>query len=340
MNKNMTLKEIAERANTSINTVSRALNSKSGVSEQTRQRIMQVAAELNYRPNMLARSMRGSNTNMLGIVIGDISNIFFVKVLEGIEEITNKENLTLAIGNSSENLQKENKNVEMFLSYRCEGLLISPVAGSRQLLEKLKTEAVNFVVLDRPLPPGIECDHVGINNKGDSQRAVEHIVNCGHRDIAIINVTSHLQTEQDRFSGYKAALEENGIPLREEYVKCCDSKQTAAQACGDLLALKKRPTAIFVAKESLGLEVISTISNAGLSIPNDVSILLYGDPDWASVFSPKITCMQRPIKEIGSIGANILISRMQNPAANDQDVSYKNIVLDSKLMVRNSIRIL
>jgi len=339
LNKKFTLKELAELTNTSINTVSRALNAKQGVSDETREMIMRVAAEHNYRPNLLARSMRGSNTNLLGIIVGDISNSFFIKVLEGIEEIANKENMTIAIGNSNENIEKERKNADVFLSYNCAGLAISPVADGKSIISKLMEEEVNFVVFDRPLPEGIQCDHVGINNENDSFRAVEYLITCGHRDIAIINSYSQLKTEQDRLSGYKMALQKYHIPIQEHFIKFCEDKIGAYRACKEIIELKNRPTAIFVAKESLGLDVIAALSDSQICIPDDISILLYGDPEWAIVFAPKLTCMQRPIREMGQLGASILINRTKNKDSRDSG-KYKNIVLDSKLMIRESVRIL
>jgi LacI family transcriptional regulator len=342
ISKKPTLKEIALLTNTSINTVSRALNGKEGVNKKTRELIMRVAAERRYRPNMLARSMRGSATNLLGIIVGDISNTFFVRLLEGIEEVTNREDITMAIGNSSENPGKESKYVDAFLSYQCAGVIITPVAGNYATIYKLKEENVNFVVLDRPLPEDLACDHVVINNKGDSIRAVEHFIHCGHKDIAIINPLFKLQTEQDRYLGYEEALKKHGIDVRPEYVKICESPQGAYQACLELIALPRRPSAVFIARNTFGLGVISAISDAGLHIPEDFSVILFGDPEWASVFKPTLTCVQQPIREMGQMGANILINRLNRLKNGDDNegLSYKSISLDSKLVLRESVSII
>ena len=343
ISKKPTLREIALLTNTSINTVSRALNAKHGVSEKTRKYIEQVAIENNYRPNLLARSMRGNNTNLLGIIVGDIGNTFFVQLLEGVGDIAKKENMTIAIGNSAESAEEEAKNVDVFLSYQCAGLAISPVSDSSSIINCLKDENVNFVVLDRPLPEGIECDHVSINNERDSFRATEYLITCGHRDIAII-APSRYPTEQDRYSGYRKALEKHAIPLNQEYVKFCDNKHNVRQICREILTLEKRPTAIFVALELLSLGVISAVSEFGLKIPEDLSIIVYGDPEWASVFSPPLTCMQRPVREMGQIGASILINRTKSSAGkrktNPAVPLFKGISLDSKLMIRESVRII
>jgi DNA-binding LacI/PurR family transcriptional regulator len=285
--------------------------------------------------------MRGSKSNLIGIIVGDITNTFFTKLLDGIEEIVNKESMAIVIGNSSESLEKEQKNVDAFLSYHCSGIAISPVAFDFEIIKKLREENVNFVVLDRPSLTDIKCDQVSINNEGDSIRAVEYLLVCGHKKIGIINSQSSLKTEQDRNLGYKKALSKYNIEENSELIKICNSKEDAYTACCELLLPANRPTAIYIAKESLGLGVISAIMNMGLKIPDDISVIIYGDPEWASIFRPTFTCMQRPVKEMGKLGASILINKTKNEEAKiENSENYKNIKLDSQLIIRESVRII
>lgn len=329
------LKELAQLTNFSINTVSRALNNKEGVSRETRELIEKIARENNYRPNFLARSMRVKQTNLIGVLVGDIYNKFFINLLNGAEGEANKESMSIIIGNSNENIDKERKNIDAFMSYRCSGIAISPVSTNSEIIKRLKEENANFVVFDRPVTENIKCDQVSINNEDDSFEAIKYLIDCGHERIGIINSEMLLQTEYDRLLGYKRALESNNIEIDNNMIVISKNKEDAFKSCLNLLLSKSRPTALFVAKESLGLSIISAVMHLGLKVPNDISVIIYGDPEWASIFHPCITCVKRPVSEMGKIGVRILINKLRDIDTKE----FKNIKLDSQLIIRESVKI-
>lgn len=330
----ITLKRIAELAQTSVNTVSRALNSKDGVSEQTRERILQVAAQHNYHPNLMARSMRGKQTNLIGILVEDVTNPFFIKVLAGAERKARLADLTLIIGSSNESRDEERKHIDAFLSYRCSGLALCLVRPDRQWVESLQAERVNFLMLDAPINEDLDCDRICLNNERDSITAVEYLLGCGHRSIAIISPDLVSETEWERYRGYQNALKGYGLKANPDYIKTCRDKDAAYRATEELMKAKDCPTALYVAKQSLGLSVLSALLNMGLRIPEDVSVLIFDDPDWASIFHPRITCLQRQGEEMGKMGIELLIDRMKNK----NKTGAKKIVLDSRLIVRESVK--
>ena len=331
---NLTLRKIAELTHTSVNTVSRALNQKDGVSEETRERILRVALEHKYRPNLMARSMRGMQTKLIGFLVEDVTNPYFVKMLAGAEQRANREGMTLLIGSSHERVDKERNHIEAFLSYRCSGMALCLVSPDREFISMLEGERVNFVILDAPLAEDLPCDRICIDNEADSKQAVEYLLECGHRRIAIFIPGPLTDTERDRYQGYRRA--QSGFHVEEdpELVRICADKDAAYRATTRLMESRNPPTALYVAKQSLGLGVLSALLNRGLRIPADVSMLIFGDPDWASIFHPTITCLQRQVEEMGRLGIEILMDKMRADGRREP----RRIVLDSRLVVRESVR--
>jgi LacI family transcriptional regulator len=331
-----TLRKIAELTHTSINTVSRALNQKDGVSRETRERILRIALEHNYRPNLMARSMRGIRTNLIGFLVEDVTNPYFVKMLAGAEQRANNEGMTLLIGSSNEKVEKERNHIDAFLSYRCSGLALCLVSPDQELIATLKGENANFVILDAPMGEQLACDRICIDNEADSEQAVQYLIDCGHRRIAIFIPEPLTDTERDRYQGYRRALRKTGIKDDRRLVKVCSDKNSAYRSAVSLLKSEYSPTALYIAKQSLGLSVLSALLNLGLRIPEDVSLLLFGDPDWASIFHPTITCLQRQVEEMGRLGVEILMDRLRGVQTDEP----RKIVLDSRLIVRESVKTL
>jgi LacI family transcriptional regulator len=242
--------------------------------------------------------------------------------------------MTVLIGDSKGMTEKEQEHIETFLSYRCSGTALCLISPNAELVNKLKMDHVNFVMLDAPLKKDLNCDRICIDNERDSYTAVEYLVRCGHRRIAIISPEPRTSTMQERFSGYRRALDKNSLEHAQRLVRICEGKDEVYQATLDLTSDADRPTAIYVAKQSLGLSVISACLNTGIRIPDDISIVIFGDPDWATVFRPRITCMQRQVAEMGRLSIQRLLQRMKSKKPDE----FRKIVLDSRLVVRESVK--
>jgi len=328
------LRKIAELTHTSINTVSRALNQKDGVSKETRERILRIALEHNYRPNLMARSMRGMQTNLIGFLVEDVTNPYFVKMLAGAEQQANRDSMTLIIGSSNERVDKERSHIDAFLSYRCSGVALCLVSPDKELISMLRAEHVNFIILDAPFAEELPCDRICIDNEADSEQAVRYLLECGHRRIAIVNPEPLTDTERDRYDGYRRALEVYNIEEDPGLMKIRAGKDEAYRAATMLMEGGNPPTALYVAKQSLGLSVLSALLSMGLRVPEDVSLLIFGDPDWASIFHPRITCLQRQVEEMGRLGVELLMNKMRD----EEHREPRKIVLDSRLVVRESVK--
>ena len=332
----ITLRDLSRIANLSINTISRALNDQDGVSESTRVYVKKLAAEHNYRPNMMARSMRGMQSSLIGTLVGDITDQFFVELLSGVEEEVAKEAMPIIIGNTGENLKKQKESLDLLLSYGCKNIIITPVHGDRAFIDELTEAHVAFVIADRTIECMPKLNQVSINNRQDLYRATEYLIQCGHKHIAIVNQRSSILTETDRVAGYEQAMAAHGLEHPDSYVLNGRDAAHAAKLCTALLSQPERPTALLIAKDTLALSVVSAIYELGLSIPNDLSVLIYGSPEWSQTLRPYFTCMERAVKDIGRTSARILIDRMRGAGG----TSPINITFDSSLKIRDSVRII
>ena len=331
--KRITLKEIAEIANTSVTAVSRALSGKDGVSEETRQHIIQIAKDTNYRPNLLAKNMRSLRTNLIGIIVGDITRTYFIELLRGVEKEARSQSMHVLVANADEDFDTEYEAIQTFLAYNCSGLIICPVSHRDDYLYALREEDVNVVIIDRSVEEGIGFSEVLIDNRKDSRTAVEHLLQNGHRRIAYIS-SAALDTSpiQERYAGYCGALEAYGVPLDMNLVKNLPNVGETAHHTVELLSLADRPTAFYIADEPYAIHVVSTIIQRGLTVPDDASVVIFGNPTWAAHLPPGFTCVDRPIRMMGEQAVQLLVNQIQGSH------QHQRLTLSSQLRIRGSVK--
>ena len=326
-----TIENVATEAKVSVNTVSRALSGKDGVSEDTRNRIIQIARLLNYRPNILAKSMRQNNSGFIGILVLDIGNSVFTKMIKGIETELMKNSLRIIIGDSDESEEKELHYLETMLSTQCSGIIICHASNAG--LELLKDEGVPFVVLDRDTE-NFECDQVHVDNHQMGYVATKHLLELGHRDIAFIGKESAVDTDQiHRVEGYQDALRDFGLATdatRRIYL-CRDSNQ-AGEAFQDMWRQEPQPTGLVIGQHSVGEGAVAMLNQMKVGIPRELSVVIIGEPRWATIFTPSYTTIERPLELIGAKAAELLIERI----AGNGPAVFSNQVIPSNLIVRES----
>ena len=328
----VTIESVAAIAKVSVNTVSRALRGKDGVSEKTRERILQIAQEMNYRPNILARSMRQDKSDFIGVLVLDIGNSVFTKMIKGIETELMGNSLSIIIGNSDEKVSKERHYLETMLATNCRGIIISHVNNSA--LKLLRQEGVPFVVLDRDTQK-FECDQVYVDNNKMGYMATKHLLELGHRDIVFINKESKFDTDQRRrIEGYCSALQESGLQNFERIYSCEDAEQ-GKKAIFDLWRQKPNPTDLVIGQHSLAEGVISMLTQLKVKIPMELSVVIIGEPGWASILSPSFTTIERPLELVGSKAAKLLLAKTHKRDGKGAE-SYISEVVPSNLVIRES----
>lgn len=327
----VTLKDIAERVGVSKSTVSRVLNGIPKASKETREKIFEVANELNYSPNEVARSLVKKKTNTIGLIISDISNLYFSMVADGIESIAAQKDYSLIISTTGGQEEQELKYIRIFKEKRVDGLIY--ISGKlpqscEQALQKLD---IPVVVVSRYLHSTLPSVH--IDNVQESLKAVQYLIDLGHRNIAMISGDyKDIESGAFRVKGYKKALEKNNIEFKPENVFEGNFKlDSGINAMKKVLKLKPRPTAVFVGNDEMAVGAIKTIKKSGLKVPEDISIIGFDNNIIARVSDPELTTVGQPEKKIGSTAM-----RMLDKLIRGKELQEINVYLPCQLIKRGS----
>lgn len=330
-----TIKDVARTAGVSVGTVSNVLSGVAPVSAELKDRVLGVIRKLDYHPNYVARSLKANQTKTLGMVISDITNPFFPQVVRGAEDAAFEHGYLLITFNTDDQVERERYVLSVLRSRRVDGVLlvVAPSGGDVAHIRNTIDAGVPIVCLDR-IPHGIAVDSVSVDNVKGAQVCVRHLINRGHRRIAIIAGSLTLQSAKDRLKGYEAALREAGLKPQPDLIVEGDFRETSGyRLAKELLLRHNRPTAVFASNGMMALGVVRALEEIGLSSPSDVAVASFDDMPMASVFRPHLTAIAQPAYQIGYQGAELLIRRVQRKTA-----SYKCVTLrlEPELKIRES----
>ncbi len=327
------LKDIAEKTGLSLMTVSRALNSPKSVKQQTRQRVLRVVKQLNYHPNHIARSLVKGRTQTIGLLIPDISNRFFPAVVRGGEELADEKGYHFLLCHTREEQDKEAEEIETLLGMRVDGLIIAP-ANSNDAngnYQRLKRSKVPFVLIDRYWQ-GTDCSYVVCRDRLGAEQATSHLIELGHKRIGHLAGPFCISTAENRLKGYKRALKQHGMRSeRELIVEAGVDKEAGYQAMGKLLALKKRPSAVFAFNDELAMGAIKAAEAKGLKLPQDISLIGFSDLPEAAMLKTPLSTVRQPKEEVGRLAMEILLAKIESKAKVEQQIT-----LDTELVIRGS----
>jgi len=326
-----TIKEVARQAGVSVGTVSNVISGTVGVSQLLKDRVLQAVRELDYHPNHVARSLKIRQTNMLGMVISDITNPFFPLLVRGAEDAAWKHNYVLTTFNSDDQMEREKQIFSVLRKRNVDGMLLVLAAGEGDLPHLRQTAAVTPVVcLDRT-PQGLELDSVTVDNAGGARACVAHLIERGHRRIGVLTGALNLETGRERLRGYKEALHEAGIPIDPALIRCCDFRLEPGYREGKaLLDQPWRPTAVFGCNGVMTLGLLQALGDLNLRCPDDVAVATFDDLPILGSIRPRLTAVAQPSYEIGFQGAEMLIRRIQG------EKERRQVVLPTQLIVRES----
>lgn len=317
----------------SIATVSRVINNDPKVSKETVLKVQASIKALDYKPNRVAQRLRSSNskTKLLGLIIPDIQNPFFVDVVRGVEDYAYRNNFAVMIGNFGQDEKKEKLYLDIFQSENIDGLIVAPIHGKDEGIENLVKNGIPVVCIDRGLTD-IEVDIVKVDNELGAFNAVDHLLSIGHRRIAFISGNFKIPTYTGRLEGYKKALRKYGIPFDEKLVfaKNADYK-SGFDLANLILELEERPTAVFSGNNLLTLGALEAIHGKNIKIPEEISIIGFDDMPWSISLNPPLTAVRQPGFDIGRKAAEMLYERIANPSKKNESV-----ILDTELMIRKS----
>nr|WP_241266572.1 LacI family DNA-binding transcriptional regulator [Streptomyces scabichelini] len=310
--------DVARSAGVSVATVSHVLNDTRPVRPATRQAVLDAIDELGYTPNTLARSLVTARTRSIGLAVSAISNPYFTEILQGVEAGALEHGYSLLIADPHDDPAHERKVVQLLHERRVDGMIVAPSAAPGELIGYLGRHDVPTVFLDRLVDetaaPGFECDQVCAENAEPVARLVTHLAELGHKRIGLVGGLPGLSTTSERISGYRHGLAYAGLPYDERLVVHGNSEAAGAErATGGLLSLPVPPTALVTANNAMTIGALRALRERDLSVPGDVALCCFDDFSWADLFSPRLTAISQPSKEIGAQAVRLLLDRLASP---------------------------
>ena len=332
----VTSNDVADAVGVSQATVSYVMSGcweEKGISEATRDRVLEAARDLGYRSNRLARGLKLGQTRVLGALLPCVTLSYFSEIIRGAEEVASEKGYILTLMHTDEDVELERKKLDVLLSYKVDGLLIIPahVRSHFRPLSDLQKEEVPFVLVDKTVP-GLDCNFVGTEDRRGARDIVKHLIGLGHRRIAHVRGPREASTAEDRYKGYLDALEEAGMEPDESLVVGEGWDECAGrEAAQRILSTHPLPTAIFACTDMAAWGVYDVLRDNDLRVPDDMSVAGYADLKESSRLEPPLTTVHQPARQMGRRAADLLIEVVNNPAS-----AIRSIRLPTELILRDS----
>jgi len=331
-----TLKDVAKKAGVSIAVASRVLGNYGYVSQENRAKVLKVAQEIGYQPNILARSLKTRKSYSIGVIISDVTTFFFTSVVRGIEDVANQNGYHVTLCNSDEDSEKEREYIEELYKRKVDGIIISPTSRNIAYLKKNMRSGIPVVLVDRRIDE-IDTAQIVVDNEWGSYEAVKYLISLGYRRIGVINGLQGIRTSEERFAGYRRALEESRIKIDPHLIKYGDFRMEGGKkAMLGFLGMKNIPEAVFVTNEVMTTGALLALKEHEVRIPEQIGIVGFDDPVWASLINPPLTAVRQPSYSIGSIACQALLQKIRK--SNRERSLHEEIVLKPKLIIRQSCR--
>ncbi|MDQ7807740.1 LacI family DNA-binding transcriptional regulator [Amycolatopsis sp. A133] len=326
------IKDVAKRAGVSIGTVSNVVNRPHVVAAATRSRVLSVIEELGYVRDESARQLRAGRSRVMGLLVLDLGNPFFVDVVRGAEQAAHAEGLNIITCNSGQRSELEASYLAMFAEQRVRGVLLSPVATSGEALRAFRRTGTPYVFVDRKAPAS-EASSVSVDDVAGGALGGRHLLETGHRRIAFVNGPAILAQCRDREQGLRDALAGSGAELTVLEAIGLDVS-SGRDAGARLLGTSPRPTAVFCANDLLALGVLQAMVGAGVRVPEEMAIVGYDDIEFAGAAAVPLTSVRQPARRLGRTAAELLLAE-----TSDTKPERQAVVFTPELVVRESTRV-
>jgi len=307
-----TMKDVARLAGVSIATVSATINGSAFVSAELRERVTEAIHQLGYAPDGVARSLKKGRTQLIGLIVADITNPFFTELVHVIEAVMQDAGYSVLLCDTDEDFEKERHYLRILQTHRVDGVILAPT-GAAEAYQSLKalSERLPLVLVDRALP-ALGLDAATVDSFAGAYEATAHLLELGHRKVATVAGPHHLAPARDRLDGFRAALEAHGVAVRTDFIRSGsfrEEEEAMAAALG-LLSGEDRPSAIFAANNHMMIGVMRAITQLQLNCPRDVSVVGIDDFPWANAFTPRLTVVRQPVEQLGRAAVRLLLARM------------------------------
>ncbi len=325
-----TIREVARQAGVSPITVSRVVNNTGYIRAETREKVLAAVEQLGYVPNTLARSLRWKQTGLLALVLTDITNPFWTTVARGVEDAASDAGLSVILCNTDESPDEQERYLTVLLQKRVDGILLVPADSAPAPVQAIRRQQIPVVVLDRRVS-GVAVDVVRCDSRAGAFQLVQHLTRLGHRRIALLAGPLGVSTAEERILGYRQALHE--AELADEYILSgAFTLQSGYEMACQALANPARPSALFAGNNFIAIGALRALRDAGLRVPEDISLVGFDDLPPALVVDPFLTAAAQPAYEMGYQATHLLLQRM----AGEGPAEMQETILPVQLVERSS----
>lgn len=328
----VTIKDVAKEAGVSISTVSRVINNSKPVSNEIRQKVLEVIKRTGYVPNPVARSLVTKKSQTIGVIVPDMSNLFIGELINGIEEVGRIYNYDILLCNSYGTEEEEFRYINLLKSKQVAGLVFVSWNMTEKQVRAIEESNIKAVYISKNAKD-FDVYSVGVNHFDASYETTKHLLEKGLRKILFIRSSiENTIADSERFKGYKKALKEYDIEVDKDYVKQGDMTSTCGYNIMKNVLEKYTPEAVFATNDELAIGVMNAILDKGLDIPKDISVVGYDDTRIASLTRPKLTTVKQPIYDIGAVCIRMLVKVLAG-----EDIKQKRVELPYQLILRDSV---
>lgn len=332
----VTITDIARELNIAQSTVSRALNDHPAIKKETKAAVRALADKLDYQPNLLALSLLRKKSNVIGVVVPEITSHFFSAIITGIQDVVVDTQYNIMICLTNESYDEEAVIIKRLLKMQVDGVLVSPASGTQDFdhFRSLQKNDIPVVVFDRDCP-GLEADKVLVDDYAGAFQAVSYLVNSGCLKIAHLGGPLNLSTTKHRLQGYLDALEQASIPVQERYIAHVEgfSHDDGLEPAMALLQGPDRPDALFAMNDNIAISAMHVAQSLGLHVPEDISIIGFDDEPHSSFFRPALSTVWQPVYSLGMLSARILLKRLKE---GEVHIPYRQEIFKPELVIRAS----
>lgn len=306
------LKDVAELAGVSISTVSRALNGKSYVNEETRRRVQEAVERTNYRPNALAKSLKMGRSNTICLMVPSIQNLIFPQITRGVEDMARKNGFTIVLCNTDEDAEVEQAYIEKMQARWVDGFIVCSAIGDPQHLLDLHGKGFPMVMVNRFQPQDAEhVDVVSIDNYQAAYNGTRYLIRTGRKRIALAYGREELFLYRERYRGYCQALADAGLPYDEALVlREIDGSNSFYALTQEVMALPEPPDAFFATSDPKAFVIMHALHDLGVRIPEQAAVLGFDNVEMSAMVEPPLSTVSQPLYEMGRQAAKSLIRQI------------------------------
>ena len=335
-NRPITLSDIAKRLNFSTVTISKALRDHPDISLQTTKLIKSVAEELGYTPNLMARNLSARKSNTIGVVVPKIAHFFFGAIIESIYKVAFDSNYEIILTVSQESAEIEKKHIQTLLAMKVDGIIISISQETKEyeIFELVKRRGIPIVFMDR-VPELEDINIVRVCDRDGAFKAVDHAIKLGYRNIAHFAGYPDINIGQQRMIGFKEAMQENNVPIKEEWiVKGGFGDSNGYDSFMKLYKENNLPDLIFCVTYPVALGVYAAAREVNMKIPDDIDVICFGNAKVQNFLNPPLSCIDQPTDKIAEKSMEILLENIKN----GEESVRREIIIPTDLIIRETCK--